>query len=988
MDNLTPEEYSRQLKGKYGERRKTAFNDKYPTVKRYFEAVLENVQDTYTIDKVLAVGGTGIVHLGHHNRFPQQIVLKLNRPNIDVGAVSMVENEAGVLPTLNHPNIIRALDRGEFKFELEEKLPKLTYVVEQFIGGSKPFFAFSAPDDEEGKQRVRETWLCGRLEELKAAEPDASPQLGSEHTDQTIALVSSLLGDLAALFSQWVSLLGHLHSKHDHAEYGYVYLDVKPENVLVDKHKHLTSIDYGSVEHLDPGDSSPIEVFFTDRYAHPDLLKRELDKPSANRVRGSIKRCELTQAFDYFSLGVSMLQILNEVVLTRPHVVPQIPLYRSLHFLATRLLDGRNSSRESDDHYAYASQVFPSLKDSDYAQLGYTNLADAHRDLDKERGRWNVENEVPELASYSKDIVRLVPGFNTVLTPRLRRVIEHPLVARLKCVTQLGLVSLVYPTADHSRYDHALGSYTYTTYYVKSLFNDLGNPLFRNLVRAEDLNALLLAALLHDLGQYPLAHDLEEVHPGIFKHGRITELLLDDPTPDRHGRTLLQIIEDPKNGWGVRGVDLRRILGAHSKNLPLSPQDNEEHRKEPPKEISFKTEVLASIVDGPVNADKADYIIRDSARCELPYGRQLDVERLLRVLTLAILPEDASPGGRVTLGVYDKGSASAHAFGQARQLLFSTVYWHHTSRITKAMLQYATVMRLPREVFGPSTAANGAAELTIRERLLHFIKALVPPFEVDLKPALASEPVPGMDIAAEPPQDVLALVLKPERSGVAQAEQSAEDAWYPGVAWTDWLMLRWISKLPAASIQSRNLLHGLQVRRLYKRIATFVRGGPHRRLIEALDGLTWPDRLDACEKLHARVYAILRREWAYVNTHTTLDKPGFETLCKNNLLVLIDIPNPVKKVGYDRPLGIVPELKEKSYYQHTRQASEDEAWRKIMISTMEGIAPVRILCHPEIRNVLGSIFAPVEGEPLRTGRRGVEVELASNLGEILGLHVA
>jgi transcriptional regulator with XRE-family HTH domain len=45
-----------------------------------------------------------------------------------------------------------------------------------------------------------------------------------------------------------------------------------------------------------------------------------------------------------------MLEILQEVALTRPHVVPQLPLYQ-------RLLDGQNSGRTADDHYTYASQV-------------------------------------------------------------------------------------------------------------------------------------------------------------------------------------------------------------------------------------------------------------------------------------------------------------------------------------------------------------------------------------------------------------------------------------------------------------------------------------------------------------------------------------------------------------------------------------------------------------------------------------------------------
>jgi serine/threonine protein kinase len=481
------------------------------------------------------------------------------------------------------------------------KTQKLTYIVEPFIEGSKPLFTFD-------KLHVQKTWLYERIRQLKHDMPD-TPQLGrGDDIGHAVGLIKSLLADVAALLSQWVSLLIALAHK------GFVYLDVKPENVLVDEHLHLTSIDYGSAQELNPEDQSPIDVYFTERYAHPKLIERKKEKASSNRVRAGLMREELKREFDYFALGMSILEILNEIAVVRPHVVPQLPLYRSLHFLATRLLDGRNSNRPSDRDYEYASQVFPGLSESDYESLAYSNLEDVDRDLEKERGRWNLEDQVPELAAYSKDIVRLVPGFNTVLTPRLRGVIEHPLVGRLKYITQLGLVSLVYPTADHSRYDHALGSYTYTTYYVKSLFNDLGNPLFRNLVSAEDLNAVLLAALLHDLGQYPLAHDLEEVHERIFKHGRIGMELLEDPMPDDRDRTLGAIIQDANNGWGVSIDALRSIFGAKSKNLDLSGEDHK---------ISLKTNVLAAIVDGQVDADKADYIVRDSARCELPYGAQL-----------------------------------------------------------------------------------------------------------------------------------------------------------------------------------------------------------------------------------------------------------------------------------------------------------------------------------------------------------------------------
>ena len=974
----TINEWLMELAAKYGDRRAVEFQREEATITLYIEKLLSELRETYSLDTILAVGGTGIVFRGAHRRFNQAIVLKLNRPNIAQAEMSMVENEAQILQQMSHPNIIRILDLGHVVFA---DAPKMTYVIEPFIEGSKPFFT-SDPDHAEN------TWLKQRIRTLQSLLPRSVGFAASDDTGKAAALLNSFLADLGSLFSQWVSLLAHLHVSRASAKSGYVYLDVKPENVLIDDHRHLTSIDYGSVEHLDRADHSPLQVFFTKRYAHPFLLQQQTDKASSNRVRSAVKRSDLRHALDYYALGVSMLEILNEVVTLRPHLVPQLPLYRSLHFLATRLLDGQNSSKRDDNRYPNASQVFPTLRDADYVTLRYSNLTDALRDLAKERGQWSLEEIVPELATYSKDIVRLVPGFNTVLTPRLRGVIEHPLVARLKYVTQLGLVALVYPTADHARYDHALGAYTYTTNYVKSLFNDLGNPIFRNLVGVEDLNAVLLAALLHDLGQYPLAHDLEEVHEGIFKHSDIGLDLLEDSTiMDAHGRTLLGIIEDPENGWGVSEDVLRQIWRSHSRNI--AKRDNKDGDKRTSKKAakkvqvkasdvnvpldlsddqqvwSLKTEVLAAIIDGPVDADKADYIVRDSERCELPYGSQLDIERLLRVLTVAIIPEETWPVRRVTLGVYDKGLVSAHAFGLARYQLLATVYWHHTVRIAKAMLQYATALGLPLAVFGPTTSKGEAKTLEIRERLLAFLKSLAPPFRTPgvVAATSESEPTAAVDLTEQPPTQVLDAVAGADVGGISRSNTTVKADWYPGIAWTDWLMLQWIAGLDNASVNSRNLIGSIQGRRLYKRIATFSRDGAYQNIIAVLDEHNnWPAKIELCKKIHDKVATRLRREWENLPTTTGLSLSEFEMLCRSNLLILIDVPNPKKKVGYDRPLGVVPELKEKSYQQEPRQAMEDRPWRDIMESMIKGIAPVRVLCHPAVRNLVSFTYTPVEKE--------------------------
>jgi hypothetical protein len=94
-----------------------------------------------------------------------------------------------------------------------------------------------------------------------------------------------------------------------------------------------------------------------------------------------------------------------------------------------------------------------------------------------------------------------------------------------------------------------------------------------------------------------------------------------------------------------------------------------------------------------------------------------------------------------------------------------------------------------------------------------------------------------------------------------------------------------------------------------------------------------------------------------------MNQTEFDALSDANLLILVDVPHPRKKGGgYERPLGVVPELKERLYHHDGRQATEDTEWKDIMESMMEGSAPVRVLCHPDVRNLVSAAFAPSEGQ--------------------------
>jgi hypothetical protein len=89
--------------------------------------------------------------------------------------------------------------------------------------------------------------------------------------------------------------------------------------------------------------------------------------------------------------------------------------------------------------------------------------------------------------------------------------------------------------------------------------------------------------------------------------------------------------------------------------------------------------ILCSLLSGPIDVDKMDYLARDSLHAGVPYGRHFDQERLLASLCL-----DATG---TTLAITDKGRTAAELMVFARYVMFSEVYWHHAVRAATAMLQ-------------------------------------------------------------------------------------------------------------------------------------------------------------------------------------------------------------------------------------------------------------------------------------------------------------
>ena len=80
---------------------------------------------------------------------------------------------------------------------------------------------------------------------------------------------------------------------------------------------------------------------------------------------------------------------------------------------------------------------------------------------------------------------------------------------RLRNITQLGYVHLVYPGARHSRFEHSIGVYHLAKQFLSRLL--MSDPPLE--LNDEDIRVFIAATLLHDIGHYPFSHTLEELVP-------------------------------------------------------------------------------------------------------------------------------------------------------------------------------------------------------------------------------------------------------------------------------------------------------------------------------------------------------------------------------------------------------------------------------------------------------------------------------------------
>ncbi len=258
---------------------------------------------------------------------------------------------------------------------------------------------------------------------------------------------------------------------------------------------------------------------------------------------------------------------------------------------------------------------------------------------------------IPEVASLDtlRDVIRIPPGTDVPITPRIRQLIDCREFQRLTRIRQLGLVGLVYPAAHHTRFEHSLGVYRTALEYLRQLRHD---ERFTEAVESHDAEVFLVAALLHDLGHWPYCHPIEDMAlPGVPQHEMFANSFLLEG----------EVADALRDAWGMQPREVVDLLSA-------KPRDR-------------ASRVLKSMLSGPIDIDKMDYLFRDSLHAGVPYGQHFDRNRLIGSLCLN------KTGDR--LAITHKGRTAAELMVFARYVMFSEVYWHHAVRSATAMWQRA-----------------------------------------------------------------------------------------------------------------------------------------------------------------------------------------------------------------------------------------------------------------------------------------------------------
>jgi uncharacterized protein len=244
-------------------------------------------------------------------------------------------------------------------------------------------------------------------------------------------------------------------------------------------------------------------------------------------------------------------------------------------------------------------------------------------------------------------IHRLVPFEDNPTDKLLLRLINTKEFQRLRRIKQLGFSETVFPGANHTRFAHSIG----VAHIARAFLDRLDLMLGPGVITNGSREIVLAGALLHDIGHGPFSHAFEKVTDQDHE-ARTREIVLSDAT------------------------EVHQVLIEYDSQLPGRVADLWE--QDPDSTEAHLPAYLTHIVSSQLDADRFDYLLRDSYSAGVDYG-EFDYRWLITHLSVD------ENNQRLQLGAKALFAAEAYIF--ARYHMYRTVYFHKTTRAAEVMFK-------------------------------------------------------------------------------------------------------------------------------------------------------------------------------------------------------------------------------------------------------------------------------------------------------------
>ncbi|MGD9533707.1 MAG: HD domain-containing protein [Candidatus Nitrosocosmicus sp.] len=250
--------------------------------------------------------------------------------------------------------------------------------------------------------------------------------------------------------------------------------------------------------------------------------------------------------------------------------------------------------------------------------------------------------------------------------PSIEKIVNSRYFQRLRRISQLGLTHTVYPSATHTRFSHSLG--------VMHVFLTLFDSLYKKNTEIGNNEKDMLrqlgsvACLLHDLGHGPFSHLSES----IFCNGKFNHLKMSCEI--------------------IKGPEISDILTTHIS--PDAPKIIISLLKG--EQVSGDYSLISQLISSQLDADRLDYLIRDSYFTGVNYG-SVDISRISK--TLAIWNKDTQFKGSAI--IRQKGVSAIEDYIMGRYLMYKKVYYHKTVRCMEKLVEIAFKYAINEKLFKP-----------------------------------------------------------------------------------------------------------------------------------------------------------------------------------------------------------------------------------------------------------------------------------------------